>query len=207
MSSPRAASVPVFPLAGIVLFPGVSLPLHVFEPRYRTMLRDVLASDRRMALAVLAPGWERDYEASPPFSALGCLGRVVTAEWRPDDRYDIVLSGESRVRFGRIEREFPYRACRFEVLEDAPLDDDDPVAESGKVALREAATPLLPLGAEAWMAPPAMESAVTLRDLVNRLAFALRMSDDEKLALLAEDRVVERTRMLLEHLRRRRAGR
>lgn len=204
--SSRSAAIPVFPLAGIVLFPDVSLPLHVFEPRYRTMLRDVLAADRRLAMGVLAPGWERDYEASPAFAPLGCVGRVVSAEWRPDDRYDVVVQGEARVRFGRVEREFPYRACRLEVLEDAPLDEDDPVAEAGRAALREAAGALLPQGGEMWMAPPALDEAESLRELVHRVAFALRITDDEKLALLAEDRVVERARMLLDHLRRKRAG-
>ncbi len=198
--------VPVFPLAGVVLFPGVPLPLHVFERRYRTLLRDALAADRRIAMAVLAPGWERDYEESPAFEPLGCVGRVVSAEWRPDDRYDILVAGEHRVRFGRIVREFPYRACRIERLEDAPYEEDDPVAQAGRAALREAASALLPLGAEAWQVPPDMEAAESLRDLAHRLAFALRIADADKLAILAEDRVVERARMVLDHLRRVRKG-
>jgi hypothetical protein len=200
------APVPIFPLSGVVLFPGVPLPLHVYESRYRTMLRDALAGDRRIGMAVLAPGWERDYLESPAFEPVGCLARVVSAEWRPDDRYDVVLEGERRVRFGRLEREYPYRACRVDALDDAPYDDDDPVAEAGKQALREAATALLPLGAEAWFAPPELESARTLVELAHRVAFAMRVRDAEKLQILAEDRVVERARMVLEHLRRLRRG-
>lgn len=196
------AAVPVFPLSGVVLFPGVPLPLHVYEARYRTMLRDALAGDRRIAMAVLAPGWQRDYLESPAFEPVGCLGRVTNATWRPDDRYDLVLEGEQRVRFGRVVREFPYRACRVDALEDAPYDDDDPVAEAGKQALREAASALLPLGAEAWIAPPELDSARTLLELAHRIAFAMRASDAEKLQILTEDRVVERARLTLESLRR-----
>jgi peroxiredoxin Q/BCP len=59
--------VPVFPLPGVVLFPGAEMRLHVFELRYRTMVRDALSGERLIALATLSPGWERDYEASPAF--------------------------------------------------------------------------------------------------------------------------------------------
>ena len=52
---------------------------------------------RRIAMAVLSPGWERDYEESPTFEPIGCVGRVTSAEWLPDDRYDVVLEGERRV--------------------------------------------------------------------------------------------------------------
>ncbi len=205
--SPATPTVPVFPLPGVVLFPGVTLPLHVFERRYRALLRDALAGDRRIGMAVLLPGWERDYEESPAFDPVGCVGRVLTAEWRPDDRYDVQLRGEQRVRFGRVEREFPYRVCRIEVLEEAPYEEDDPVAQAGRAALREAAAALLPLGEELWHAPPDMDAAGTLRELAHRLAFTLRLRDSDKLAILREDRVIERARLVLEHLRRLRRGR
>ena len=59
-----AGRVPVFPLPDVVFFPDTTLPLHIFEPRYRRMTEDALRSDRLIAMAVLKPGWERDYQGS-----------------------------------------------------------------------------------------------------------------------------------------------
>jgi hypothetical protein len=53
--------LPIFPLPNVVLFPNVFLPLHVFEPRYRSMVADALTTDRLIGMALLKPGWEQDY--------------------------------------------------------------------------------------------------------------------------------------------------
>jgi len=58
--------LPLFPLPNVVLFPGVFLPLHIFEPRYKEMVADALAGDRIIGMALLRPGWEADYEGRPP---------------------------------------------------------------------------------------------------------------------------------------------
>ena len=55
-------SIPIFPLPNVVLFPNVFLPLHIFEPRYREMVADALASDRMIGMVLLRPGWQRDYD-------------------------------------------------------------------------------------------------------------------------------------------------
>src|SRR5512143_995211 len=127
--------VPVFPLPDVVLFPHAVVPLHIFELRYRTMLRDALAGERLIAMALLKPGWEHDYFGSPAFHPLGCLGRCEAVEWLPDERYDIRLLGLARVRFGATEREFPYRQARVEVLPEAPYTEDDPLVASERSAL------------------------------------------------------------------------
>jgi len=67
--------VPVFPLPDLVLFPCAVVKLHVFELRYRAMVRDALSADRLIALALLLPGWERDYHGSPEYHPIGCLAR------------------------------------------------------------------------------------------------------------------------------------
>ena len=110
----------MFPLPGVVLFPGAEMRLHVFELRYRTMVRDALSGERRIALATLSPGWERDYEASPAFHPLGCVARFEEVSWLPNDCYDLRVRGTLRVRFRDPSREFPYRACAVEPLADAP---------------------------------------------------------------------------------------
>ena len=60
------AIIPIFPLPNAVLFPGVFLPLHIFEPRYRAMVADALEGDRLIGMMLLKPGWESDYEGRPP---------------------------------------------------------------------------------------------------------------------------------------------
>ena len=72
--------VRLFPLPNLVLFPEVMQPLHIFEPRYRQMTADALAGDRLIALGLLRPGWEADYDGKPAIYPVACLGRVVPGQ-------------------------------------------------------------------------------------------------------------------------------
>jgi Lon protease-like protein len=196
--------VPVFPLPGVVLFPGAEMTLHVFELRYRTMVRDALSfsGERRIGLATLAPGWEADYEGSPEFHPLGCVARFEEVSWLPNDCYDLRVRGTLRVRFGRPAREFPYRACPVEPLEDAPYTESDPLTQMARQSLVEERARLGPLGLEAWLAPARFPDDAPLAVVVAALATAARLPAAEKLALLAHDDVIERARRLHEALRR-----
>ena len=194
--------VPVFPLPGVVLFPGAEMNLHVFELRYRTMVRDALSSERLIALATLAPGWEHDYHGSPAFHPLGCVARFEDVTWLPNDCYDLRVKGLLRASFGREAREFPYRACVVEPLEDAPYTESDPLAQMARQSLIEEKTRLAPLGLEAWLAPPRFADDASLAVVMGTLATSIRMSTDDKLSLLEEPDVVQRARRLHEALRR-----
>ena len=88
--------VPVFPLAGALLFPRAQLPLHIFEPRYRAMIRDALASDR--LIAMIQP---KDEDEPPGLFEVGCLGRIGACDELEDGRFNIVLEGLSRFRIAR----------------------------------------------------------------------------------------------------------
>jgi hypothetical protein len=109
MDEPLPPVIPLFPLPNVVLFPHMSLPLHVFEPRYRKMVADALASHRTIGMALLRPGWEGDYEGRPPLFARGCAGRIVASEALPDGRLNIVLKGVSRFRIVDEHAGEPYR--------------------------------------------------------------------------------------------------
>jgi len=85
--------VPIFPLAGTLLFPRSQLPLHIFEPRYREMVRDALASD-----GIIAMVQPRDQLEPPGLFEIGCLGNLVGSEELDDGRFNIVLQGISRFR-------------------------------------------------------------------------------------------------------------
>lgn len=97
--------VPVFPLAGALLFPRAQLPLHIFEPRYRAMVRDALASDR--LIAMVQPRGEGD---PPALFEVGCVGRIGACDELDDGRFNIVLEGLTRFRIAReAEVDTPYR--------------------------------------------------------------------------------------------------
>lgn len=104
----------IFPLPGVILFPGLQLPLHIFEPRYSALVRDALARDRRIAMIQpQVPG-----EGAPLF-AVGCVGRIGEVEALEDERYNIVLEGESRFRLLReLDVATPFRQVEGELLQD-----------------------------------------------------------------------------------------
>jgi Lon protease-like protein len=109
----------IFPLPNLVMFPHVLQPLHVFEPRYREMVEEALAGDRLIAMALLAPGWEADYEGRPSVHPVVCLGRIASHTRLEDGKFNILLAG---LRRARLLRELPpekmFREAEVEILED-----------------------------------------------------------------------------------------
>lgn len=109
-----AQRLSIFPLPGAILFPGLQLPLHIFEPRYRALVSDALARDRRIAM--IQP--QRPEEGAPLF-AIGCVGRIGDVEALEDGRYNIVLEGESRFRMLReLDVTTTFRQVEADLLED-----------------------------------------------------------------------------------------
>ncbi len=112
--------VPIFPLPDVTFFPNTLLPLHVFEARYRAMVMDVLARDRRLAVVKLVPGFEAAYAGKPAVHPVAGVGEIVSWERLATGRYNILLKGESRIR---IEAERPsdtlYRIVAAQKLEEA----------------------------------------------------------------------------------------
>ena len=111
--------LPLFPLPNVVLFPEMSLPLHVFEPRYRKMVQDALVSHRTIGMVMLRPGWEGDYEGRPPLFERGCAGRIVGSETLPDGRLNILLKGVARFRIVEEHAGEPYRLASVAALPEA----------------------------------------------------------------------------------------
>jgi len=130
----RLRRVPIFPLPSTVLIPGGHLPLHVFEPRYRAMVRDCLAGDRLMAVGLLA-GEEED--PRPPIHPVSGLGLISAHAELPDGRFFILLEGLIRARIVKeLRTSEPYRQVRV-----VPIPDDDPhdgaaLALSGQILQR-----------------------------------------------------------------------
>ncbi len=110
----RAVRLSIFPISGVLLFPGLQLPLHIFEPRYRSMLSDALARDRRIAMIQpQAPG-----EGAPLFS-VGCVGKIGEFEALDDGRFNVILEGVSRFRMLReLDVATPFRQIEGQLIED-----------------------------------------------------------------------------------------
>ena len=99
-----------------MLFPGVFLPLHIFEERYRALTRDALAGDRIIGMTLLRPGFEGDYDGRPPIYPVGCAGVISHSDRLPDGRYNIVLHGLSKFRIVEEMTDGEYRRARIEPL-------------------------------------------------------------------------------------------
>lgn len=109
--------LPIFPLTGAVLFPGMQLPLHIFEPRYRAMVGDALIRDR--LIAMVQP--QRPEDGAPLFS-IGCVGRIGEIQAMDDGRYNLILEGTTRFR---ILRELDVATAYRQVEADFFDEDED----------------------------------------------------------------------------------
>lgn len=117
----------IFPLTGVLLYPGLQLPLHIFEPRYRAMVTDALARDRRIGM--IQP--QRPEDNAPLFT-VGCVGKIADVEALEDGRFNLVLEGEARFRLVReLEVITPFRQIEAELLEDPPHQTLSPVERAG----------------------------------------------------------------------------
>jgi Lon protease-like protein len=117
--------LPIFPLPDVTFFPHTLLPLHVFEARYRAMVMDALARDRRLAVVKLKPGFEAAYAGKPAVHAVAGAGEIVSWERLATGRYNILVKGEWRVR---IESERPSDTL-YRIVTAARLDDTAPTAD------------------------------------------------------------------------------
>jgi hypothetical protein len=186
--------LPLFPLPNVVLFPNVFLPLHIFEPRYRRMTADALASDRMIGMVLLRPGWESDYQGWPPVYRIGCSGVITHVDRMADGRFNIVLRGVERFRIVEEDRERPYRRAVVEPLADRPAVDRD------RLAIRTAREKLEALLAPSLEKDVRVPAAMPDEDLVNALAQYLELEPVEKQALLERDCLSARAQSLVELL-------
>jgi ATP-dependent Lon protease len=199
-----AGSVRLFPLPNLVLFPHVVQPLHIFEPRYCKMLEEALASDGLIAMVLLEPGWESDYEGRPAIAPVACLGKVLSHERLPGGKHNLLLRGMCRAA---IRREHPvgrpFRQADVDLLEDfysASSAANRPVLQRRLVDL---ARELLPdKAADREQLDDLLASQVSLGRLTDIFSYTLGFPLPVKQRLLAEWNVDRRARLLSDHLSR-----
>ena len=186
--------VPIFPLAGALLFPRAQLPLHIFEPRYRTMVRDALAGAK--LIAMVQP---KDDQEPPQLIDNGCIGEIVSSEELPDGRYNIVLEGTARFRIAReADVTTPYRQVDADCNGFKDDDDPDPLASVQRAELeRESRRYADALGyAVDWEAVSRLDDEM----LVNGIAQIAPLDSGSKQALLEAGDLSERADLLVQFM-------
>lgn len=194
--------VRLFPLPNLVLFPHIMQPLHVFEPRYRELLEDAVTDDRLVAMALLRPGWEGDYEGRPALYPDACLGRVMTHRRLDDGTYNMLLLGLRRVRLVReLEPRRLYREAEAVLCEDREEIAHPGRAETVRRRLRAAVLRTLPaLGESGEQLDQLLSGGVSLGLLTDLVGYILDIALHEKIALLGELDVERRAEKLIELL-------
>jgi len=190
------ATIPIFPLPNVVMFPNVFLPLHIFEPRYREMVADALEGDRIIGMSLLQPGYEASYEGRPAVYAVGCAGVITHSERLEDGRYHIVLRGIERFRIEDEDTSRSYRIARV-----TPLPDTSSTEQRTQLAQqRRRLEAVLVAAIERGGAEPRFPPAIGDEDLVNALSQYLDLQPIERQALLECEGVLARCRALIELL-------
>lgn len=192
----------LFPLPNLVLFPTVDQGLHIFEPRYRQMTADALATDQMIAMVLLQPNWEDEYDGRPAIEPVACLGRVTQSERLPDGRYNLRLRGLARLR---IESEVSdddklYRLARGGIVPDVPP-TDLAQASSQRRELREVVLARFSSTSPAHTQLATLfASDATLGTVCDLLGYCLPLPLEVKQRLLAEADVATRVRLLVQTL-------
>jgi ATP-dependent Lon protease len=193
----------LFPLPNLVLFPHAVAPLHIFEPRYVAMMEDALAGDQLIAMALLLPGWEPDYEGRPPVAPVACVGRIATHVRLPDGRYNLLLAGLQRAAIRReLPPKRPFREAQVELLEDCYSAAGAELRTTYRDELRDIFLRRLPPATAAReQFDQMMSRSLPLGTLVDVVAYAVGWPVEFKQHLLEELDVDRRAALLLDRLR------
>lgn len=186
--------VPVFPLAGALLFPRGHLPLHIFEPRYREMVKDAMAGDR--LIAMVQP---RDSAEPPALFDVGCLGHISEFEALADGRYNIVLEGLGRFRIAReAKADTLYRQVEIDRGAFDDSEDDEPLGIAQRAELEQEArryADSLGYGVN-WEAVSRLDD----ESLVNGIAQIAPLDVGSKQALLEAEGLAPRADLLVQFM-------
>jgi Lon protease-like protein len=192
-------AVPLFPLPNVVLFPRAVLPLHIFEERYQVMTADALKGNRRIAMALLRPGWEKNYYARPAVEPIVCIGQILSHEHLPDGKYNFLLQGVTRAKIVRERGDKGYRLADLEKLPEIPALELELSDQRRRMteALREDFATYLPCAQQFMQMLAGPLPTVEIADLI-----AFHLFDDVpfKQSLLADGDVRKRVSRIVDAL-------
>ncbi len=178
---PYERQIPLFPLK-TVLFPGGFLPLRIFEPRYRKMVKFCLEHESEFGVVLIKEGEETGESATP--YQIGTAARILHVEHLEDGLMNILTGGEYRFQILEIQDHLSYLTGRVEIL-DGPDTEIEPVSESLEAEAEEAYKTYETLSSRlifAWNPPE--EAPEDAQELAYQVAIRLRISLEEKQALL-----------------------
>lgn len=190
--------IAVFPLPNVVLFPGAVQPLHIFEPRYKAMVADVISEEGLIAMALLEPGYEANYYGNPSFHSVVCIGNIVAHEKVEQGKYNILLRGLARAIAIESVCDAPYRTFQFRPLEETPCGDREVELHTQlEEMLHQPGFKQMPGNDDLTQL---LSGEMEFGQLVDTLAFSLVADVEAKQALLEELDVKLRCAMVLEQL-------
>jgi len=196
----EAAQAGLFPLPNVVLFPAQLLSLHVFEPRYRQLVSDVIERGSQLAVPRLKPGYDSDYYGAPPVFEVCGVGHITEYARLPDGRFNIVVLGFGRVRIVEELRGEPYRVARVEPLQDRPS-EAPMVAETLRTELLKLVRRTVPhLSGPARDLESRLRGAGTPGECADIVAGTLIEDPDERQSLLEELDPTRRLTTLIAHV-------
>lgn len=190
--------IPLFPLPNVVLFPGLPLPLHIFEPRYRDMVRDAAAGARLVGMVLLRGDWQSRYEAKDaPIFPIGTAGEILRLDELPDGRFNVVLRGVREFTIiAEPERGTAYREGRVEWRPEPATR----VPEAVRTALVDLIRRYVERLGHTDFVAPNLDDVKDDALLVNAMAHQLDVSPLEKQGLLEVADLTERARRLCDVL-------
>ena len=166
------------------------------------MLEDALAGDGLIATALLAPGWQADYDGRPPLWPMACLGRITSHHRLQDGTYNVLLLGICRVRLlGELTPAKSFRQAKVEICPDCYPPQQAADLPSLQFRLRQAFLKIIPMLPEAQeQLDQLLGSELPLGILTDVIGYMLDINVAAKQALLAECNVHRRAELLLGHL-------
>jgi Lon protease-like protein len=192
----------LFPLPGMVLFPHVMQPLHIFEPRYLDLLNEALDSDGLIAMSLPLSGSEQSMEGRPELRSTACLGRIVTHQRTQEGRYNLMLLGMRRVRIVQeLSTTKRYRQAQVKLLDDVYPERGDARRERLQVKLCDLFQQFLPdQFATDETVSQLLTSEASLGAVTDLVSFAAPLPHELKYELLAQVDVDRRAEMLCQAL-------
>ncbi len=193
--------VRLFPLPNLVMFPHAIQPLHVFEPRYVAMLEDAMQKDQLLAMALLKPGWEPDYDARPAVFPATCIGRIVAETKLADGTHNLVLRGLCRAA---IEHELPpehaYRMADVTVMNEQSPDSLEQQTELRQTLTQRFEKQLSDMASGQEQLAQLLDVRLPVGILTDVIAFSLDLTTILKQEFLSEPDAGVRAQRLIEIL-------
>lgn len=185
----------IFPLAGALLFPRMHLPLHIFEPRYRAMISDAMARDRRIGMVQPRPNAPGPRADKPLLFDIGCIGKIAEFEASEDGRYNLILEGLSLFRIVReLDVSTAFRQVEAEVI--AGAETPEMLSLSRRSALESESRAFAAAQGYAvdWEAVTRLDD----ESLVNGIAQIAPFDVAAKQALLEADTIENRAELIIQ---------